>query len=49
MISEWLKVMLEEVSRKKADAERARAEGRLRAEEAARTDDKPSAKDRAQG
>ncbi len=33
MISEWLKVMLEEIAGKKADAERARAEEKMRAEE----------------
>ncbi|HXA34964.1 MAG TPA: hypothetical protein VNW26_01405 [Steroidobacteraceae bacterium] len=33
MISEWMKVMLEEISRKKADAEQALAEEQRRAEE----------------
>jgi hypothetical protein len=36
MISEWMKVMLEEISRKKAEAERARAEEATRARERAR-------------
>ena len=36
MITEWMKVMLEEVSRKKAEAEQARAEEQTRAEEQAR-------------
>ena len=33
MISEWMKVMLEEIARKKADAEQARVEEQRRAEE----------------
>jgi hypothetical protein len=33
MITEWMKVMLEEVSRKKAEAEQARAEEQTRADE----------------
>jgi hypothetical protein len=33
MISEWLKVMLEEISRKKAEEEQARVEERRRREE----------------
>jgi hypothetical protein len=33
MISEWMKVMLEEISRKKAEAEQARIEEKTRAEE----------------
>ena len=33
MISEWMKVMLEEISRKKAEAEQARLEDQQRAEE----------------
>jgi hypothetical protein len=33
MISEWLKVMLEEIARKKAEAEQARTEEQRRAEE----------------
>jgi hypothetical protein len=35
MISEWMKVMLEEISRKKAEAEQARAEELTRAQERA--------------
>jgi hypothetical protein len=38
MISEWMKVMLEEISRKKAQAEQARAEEQARADERARAD-----------
>jgi hypothetical protein len=38
MISEWMKVMLEEISRKKAEAEQARAEEQARADERARVD-----------
>jgi hypothetical protein len=33
MSSEWMKVMLEEISRKKAEIEQARAEERLRGDE----------------
>jgi hypothetical protein len=36
MISEWMKVMLEEISRKKAEAEQDRAEEQARADEQAR-------------
>jgi hypothetical protein len=36
MSSEWMKVMLEEISRKKAEAEQARIEEQVRAEERAR-------------
>jgi hypothetical protein len=36
MTSEWMKVMLEEISRKKAEAEQARVEEQSRAEEQAR-------------
>ena len=36
MISEWMKVMLEEISRKKAEAEQARIEEQARAEERTR-------------
>ena len=38
MSSEWMKVMLEEISRKKAEAEQARAEEQARADERARAD-----------
>ena len=38
MISEWMKVMLEEISRKKAEAEQARGEEQARADERARAD-----------
>jgi hypothetical protein len=38
MMSEWMKVMLEEISRKKAEAEQARAEEQARADERARAD-----------
>ena len=33
MISEWMRVMLEEIARKKAEAEQARAEEQQRVEE----------------
>jgi hypothetical protein len=33
MLSEWMKVMLEEIARKKADAEQAEAERQLRSRE----------------
>ena len=36
MISEWMKVMLEEISRKKTEAEQARVEQQTRIEEQAR-------------
>ena len=39
MSSEWMKVMLEEISRKKADAEQALAEERRRAEERCRAEE----------
>jgi hypothetical protein len=35
MISEWMKVMLEEIARKKAEAEQARIEEQTRVEELA--------------
>ena len=35
MISEWMRVMLEEIASKKADAERARLEEQMRAKESA--------------
>jgi hypothetical protein len=38
MISEWMKVMLEEISRKKAEAEQARVEDQARVEEQARVE-----------
>jgi hypothetical protein len=38
MISEWMKVMLEEISRKKAEAEQARVEEQARADERASAD-----------
>ena len=41
MSSEWLKVMLEEISRKKAESEQARAEERLRGDERERTSAPP--------
>jgi hypothetical protein len=47
MMSEWLKIMLEEIARKQAAAEQARQEARLRgAEEAAGT---PAGADRTTG
>jgi hypothetical protein len=39
MSSEWMKVMLEEISRKKAEAEQARMEEQARAEEQARLEE----------
>jgi len=38
MISEWLKVMLEEIARKKAEAEQARMEEQRRRDEAVAND-----------
>ena len=55
MSSEWMKVMLEEISRKKAEAEQARleeqarAEERTRLEEHARAEQKRRDEDSAQG
>ncbi len=39
MSSEWMKVMLEEISRKKAEAEQARLEEQARADEQARLEE----------
>jgi hypothetical protein len=39
MISEWMKVMLEEISRKKAETEQGRIEERTRTEERIRVED----------
>jgi len=39
MSSEWLKVMLEEISRKKAEAEQARVEDQTRLEEQTRVEE----------
>jgi hypothetical protein len=49
MISEWMKVMLEEISRKKAEAEQARAEEQARLEERARVEQQRRRDDSAQG
>ena len=40
-MSEWLKVMLEEIARKKAEAEQVRAEAQRRSAEGSRGDDSP--------
>lgn len=39
MTSEWMKVMLEEIARKKADAEQVRAEAQRRSSEGSRGGD----------
>ncbi len=39
MISEWMKAMLEEISRKKSEAEQARTEEQARAEKLKRRED----------
>ncbi len=39
MISEWMKVMLEEISRKKSEAEQARAEELMRREDSGRREE----------
>ena len=39
-MSEWLKVMLEEIARKKAEAEQIRAEAQRRSDEGSRGDDR---------
>jgi len=50
MSSEWMKVMLEEIARKKAEAEQARADEQARIDEQARADaPSPSENDSAQG
>jgi hypothetical protein len=49
MISEWMKVMLEEISRKKAEAEQARVEEQARLEEQARVEQQRRRDDSAQG
>ncbi len=41
MISEWMKVMLEEISRKKTEAEQARMEAERRNGEQLRPDEQP--------
>ncbi|MGC1521175.1 MAG: hypothetical protein WA803_06510 [Steroidobacteraceae bacterium] len=41
MTSEWMKVMLEEIARKKADAEQVRAEAQRRSHEGSRGDHSP--------
>lgn len=46
MISAWLKVMLEEIAGKKADAESSRAEEKLRAEEKIRAQEKGRAEEK---
>jgi hypothetical protein len=40
-MSEWLKVMLEEIARKKAEAEQVRAEAQRRSDAGNRGDDSP--------
>ena len=45
MISEWMKVMLEEISRKKAEAEQARIEEQARLEEQAGVEQQRRRKD----
>jgi hypothetical protein len=49
MSSEWMKVMLEEISRKKAEAEQARVEEQARLEEQARVEQQRRRDDSAQG
>ena len=49
MSSEWMKVMLEEISRKKAEAEQARVEEQARHEEQARVEQQRRLDDSAQG
>jgi hypothetical protein len=46
MISEWLRVMLEEIAGKKTDAERGRAEEKARAKEKAAADEKAGSEER---
>jgi hypothetical protein len=49
MTSEWMKVMLEEIARKKAEAEQARSEEQVRAEEQRRSDDARGSHDQPAG
>jgi len=42
-MSEWLKVMLEEIARKKAEAEQIRAEAQRRSDEGSRSEQKAAA------
>jgi hypothetical protein len=49
MSSEWMKVMLEEIARKKAEAEQARIEEQARAEEQGRVEQQRRDDDSAQG
>ncbi len=49
MTSEWMKVMLEEISRKKAEAEQARVEEQARLDEQARVEQQRRRDDSAQG
>jgi hypothetical protein len=46
MISEWMKVMLEEISRKKAEAEQACVEEQRRADERRRLEERQRAEER---
>ncbi len=41
-MSEWMKVMLEEIARKKAEAEQFRAEAQRRSDDESRGDDSPA-------
>ena len=47
MISEWLKVMMEEISSKKAEAQRGCAEEKVRSEERARSSENAGAAEKA--
>jgi hypothetical protein len=49
MTSEWMKVMLEEISRKKAEAAQARVEEQTRLDEQGRSDGQGREDDTAQG
>jgi hypothetical protein len=49
MSSEWMKVMLEEISRKKGEREQARAEEKLRGDERERQGEPERKDDRARG
>ena len=49
MISEWMKVMLEEIARKKAEAEEVRAEQRRRSAERRQAQGPPHAPERRRG
>ncbi len=49
MTSEWMKVMLEEISRKKAEAEQARVDEQARADERTRANEQTNVEEEPRG